>query len=224
MAETVGKCTKCHEEIMVNDADDASICPCCGQAFVVEKAIQSYADAVRQEQEAFERGETLLEYVLPGEIPDRIVRRKRQKRPAAAQQASGVANREMIHPDPQEETRMLENIAEAKALRKKHIIILCVAGAVLVLSLWICFGLDIQEGSVGKIFSVIGIYGVWLFLIDDAGRLDAAQSSVEEYEQFRRNEKEKLEQAKEKHEEAKERRARDFEEWWKKTGIFTIWP
>lgn len=48
-----GKCYKCGGFLAVNDAEDAILCPFCGKAIIVEKAISSYSEAaepVRAEQ------------------------------------------------------------------------------------------------------------------------------------------------------------------------------
>jgi len=40
-------CTKCHRETLVNPANDAEICPLCGEPFIVEKAIDNYEAAIK---------------------------------------------------------------------------------------------------------------------------------------------------------------------------------
>ena len=42
MSVVAARCTNCKSKIQVDDSRDAAICPCCGEPFVVEKAIRDY--------------------------------------------------------------------------------------------------------------------------------------------------------------------------------------
>ena len=42
MAQVNAKCTNCNQEIIIDDQNDADICPHCNKAFVSEKAIKLF--------------------------------------------------------------------------------------------------------------------------------------------------------------------------------------
>lgn len=53
MALVDAKCTNCGEKLLINDTEDAEICPHCNHAFVTEKAIQLYnTNSVQKNQTA----------------------------------------------------------------------------------------------------------------------------------------------------------------------------
>ena len=51
MSQVNAICTNCNSEILIEEKNDAEICPNCGSAFVCEKAIKLYNKQSKQEKQ-----------------------------------------------------------------------------------------------------------------------------------------------------------------------------